>query len=209
MGMVLQPANPLQASSNETTRSVSSVPTNKLSFNHVHELGVDNAGGTIQQTRIIPSSNRSTRIVLTSEMISTPAERMKSPEYLASIRRRTCSKIKEAVVSLAQKSDVDDFEVYTFKPFNDTIELLARLSGVQSEGNTREILRQIRDTFFDGGHERYRETEFRDLIAMIFQRLADAIEVTPDDADKTWDALYDHGVVLPIHTLFLLKPLDE
>jgi hypothetical protein len=110
---------------------------------------------------------------------------------------------------LAKKARQDDFEAFTFKVLEEIRELLVQLTDVQREGNTREILRQIRDTFLDGGHERYRAPKARDLVAAIFERLSEADEVMPEDVDQVWDELYDGGLSAPLPAIFVVEEAKE
>ena len=134
---------------------------------------------------------------------------MNSPEYLATIRRRKSSKIKQMIGSLAKKASRDDFEAFTFKVVYEVRELLTQLSSVPNEGNTREILRQIRDSFLDGGHEKYRNRKAREVAEAIFERLSQADDVTPDDVDLVSDKFDDGGLAWPLPALFVVEGGNE
>lgn len=188
---------------------MSAAQPNKIQINLVHELGSDLVGGTIRQEHLVDPSDRPTLVSVGSHVVTDAARRLNSPQYLASIRRRKSTKIKNMFASLAKKAHRDDFEVSTLKVVEEIRELLVQLTDVQREGNTREILRQIRDTFLDGGHERYRDAKARDLIATIFERLAEADEVTPDDVDQVWDEIYDSGLSAPIPAVFAVAQGKE
>jgi hypothetical protein len=175
----------------------------------VHEIGSDLIGGTIRRQHLIDPSDSPTLVSFASHVVTDATQRMNSPEYLATVRRRKCTKIKNTVASLAKKARRDDFEAFTFKVFEELRELLAQLTDVQREGNTREILRQIRDTCLDGGHERYRDAKARDLVASIFERLSEADEVTPEDVDQVWDELHDSGLSAPIPAVFTVAEGKE
>lgn len=171
----------------------------------IHELGSDLMGGTIKKSRLIDTSKTPTLVTFESQVVTEAARCMNSPEYLSSVRRRTSGKIKNMLDSLARKAHRDDFEAFTFRVVEEVRELLHQLKDVRSEGNTREILRQVRDTFMDGGHERYRDPKARALVAEIFKRLAEADEVTPEDVDQVWDDLYDSGLAPPMPALFVIE----
>jgi hypothetical protein len=175
----------------------------------VHEIGSDLIGGTIRREHLIDPSDSPTLVSFASHVVSDATRRMNSPEYLATVRRRKCTKVMNNVASLAKKARRDDFEAFTFKVIEEIRELLAQLTDVQREGNTREILRQIRDTFLDGGHERYRDAKVRDMVASILVRLSEADEVTPDDVDQVWDELYDSGLSAPTHAIFAVAEAKE
>jgi hypothetical protein len=194
-------------STSDTVSSV--VQPAKVQIDVIHEIGSDLVGGTIRQERLVDPSDLPTLVSVASHVVTDTARRMNSPAYLATVRRRKCTKIKNMVASLAKKARRDDFEAFTFKVFEELRELLAQLTDVQREGNTREILRQIRDTCLDGGHERYRDAKARDLVASIFERLSEADEVTPEDVDQVWDELHDSGLSAPIPAVFTVAEGKE
>jgi hypothetical protein len=175
----------------------------------VHEIGSDLAGSIIRREHRVDPSAWPTLVSVASHVVTDAARRMNSPEYLATVRRRKCTKIKTMFASLAKKARRDDFEAFTFKLVEEIRELLVQLTDVQREGNTREILRQIRDSFLDGGHERYRDAKARDLVTSIFAHLSEADEVAPEDVDKVWDELYDSALSAPIPAVFAVAEEKE
>jgi hypothetical protein len=175
----------------------------------IHELGSDLVGGTIRKDCLIDPSDMPTLVSIESRVVTDAARTMNSPEYLASVRRRVSIKIKSMLGSLSKKARRDDFEAFTFRVVEEIRELLAQLTDIHREGNTREILRQTRDTFLNGGHERYREEKARMLVASIFERLSDADEVTAEDVDQVWDELYDNGLASPLPAVFVVEEGSE
>lgn len=119
---------------------------------------------------------------------------MVSPGYVAANRRREAKKILELVSSLAKNSSREDFVVCTHPIVDGIKKLLAKLLDAESEGNTREILRRLRDTFLDGGWERYKEATSRHLVSSVFRFLAAAEEVEPRDANRFFDQMYAGGL---------------
>ena len=185
------------------------VQTAQVEIDLIHEIGSDLVGGTIRRELIVDPSHKPTLVSVTSQVVTEAAWRLNSPQYIATVRRRKATKIKNAIASLAKKAGRNDFEVFALKVVEEVRELLVQLTDVQREGNTREILRQIRDTFLDGGYERYREATARDLVATILERLAEADEVTPDDVDQVWDELYDSGLAALIPAVFAVSEGKE
>jgi hypothetical protein len=169
-----------------------------LQINLVQELGSDSVGGTIREEYPIGPSNAPTIVSVASHVVTETARKAGSPEYLASVRRRKSRRIINMLSSLDKKTRRSDFDVFTFRIMEEIRELLVQLADVQHEGNTREILRQVRDTFLDGRDESYRDPKARDVVASIFQRLSDADEVTPADVDQVWDELYRNDLAAPI-----------
>ena len=196
-----QPGFSKDSWSESDTEASIALPT-ELRIDVVHELGSDLVGGTIRQEHLIDPSHSPTLVSIESHVVTDAARRLNSPQYLSSIRRRKSTKIKNMFTHLAKKAHRDDFEVFTLKVVEEIRELLVQLTDVPREGNTREILRQIRDTFLDGGHEQYRDAKARDLVASIFERLAEADEVTPDDVGEVWDEIYDGGISARIPAVF-------
>ena len=171
----------------------------------IHELGSDLAGSSVTKYVEVPATDTPMVLGFTSHVLTDSGGWMNSPEYLASVRRRKCAKVTRMISSLAQKARRDDFEAFTFRVVEEVRGLLAQLTDVQSEGNTREILRQIRDTFLDGGHERYRDPKTRLLVESILTRLSEFDEVTPEMVDQVWDELFDGGVTTPIAAVFTVE----
>jgi hypothetical protein len=182
-------------------RGPAGIPTIEI----VHELGSDLAGTKATRFDELAPTDKPTVLKFASHVLVDSARRVNSPEYLASVRRRKSAKVTRMISSLAQKARRDDFEAFTFKVVEEVRGLLAQLTDVQSEGNTREILRQIRDTFLDGGHERYRDPKTRLLVEAIMTRLSESDDVTPEMVDRVWDELFDGGVTAPIAAVFTVE----
>lgn len=185
----------------------SQTPTETITI--THELGKDLAGSRTTRYLSVAPSDEPTIVAVTSQVVTESARRMNSPEYLATVRRRKCEAIEKMVFSLAKKAHRDDFAAFTFKVFDEIRELLGKLTVVPKEGNACEILRQIRDSFFDGGHERYRDPKARDLVRSILTRLSEAEDVTPEDVDEVWDELMDGGLAARFPAIFTVEEGKE
>jgi len=175
----------------------------------IHEIGADLVGGTIRKEIFLSPSDTPTLVSIESQVVTEAARGINSPEYLASVRRRKSTRIKNMLAGLAKKARRDDFEAFTFRVVEEIRELLVQLTDILREGNSREILRQIRDTFLDGGHERYRDSKVRDLVASVFQRLSEADEITPEDVDQAWDELHSGGLDAPVPAVFKVEAVKE
>jgi hypothetical protein len=193
-------------STSDDSPSVVHVQPAQVQLDLVHEIGGDLIGSSVRRDHLIDPSNVPTLVSVVSHVVSDAARGMNSPEYLATVRRRKTAKIKNAITSLTKKTRREDFAAFTFRIVEEIRDLLIQLNDVQREGNTREILRQVRDTFFDGGHERYLEDNTRELVASIFDRLSTADEVVPEDVDRVWDELYESGLSASIHPVFSVTP---
>lgn len=126
--------------------------------------------------------------------------------YMASVRRRQAHNLARAVAELEKYSEQEDFTAYTFSVFNQLKTLIADLTAEDKEGNAREILRQLRNSFLDCGWEQYRKPEVRQTAVAILNRLAEAEEVVPQDVKAVFKQLLQIGLN-PVGSP--LPPVDE
>src|SRR5947207_381332 len=125
------------------------VPVNRIAFNIRHETLEDDVK---RQTRLIEPSVLPTLITVKSEIAATGAKALRSPAYLASVRRRWARNIAKNVADLEAQALRDDFAVATFPIVTSLRKVLTDiLVDAENEGNAREILRRLRDTFLNGG----------------------------------------------------------
>lgn len=163
--------------------------------NLYHELGPQLENQTAEA--VVDIDETPTRVVFKSHVITRGAKALRSPHYLATIRRRGARMIAALIEALATHVQSEEFAVWTHEPLEKLRGLIYRLteaeefSDPEHEGNSCEILRQLRDTFLNAGWERYREPAVRDAAVSILQRLAAADEVSADDAYSAMDQLLD------------------
>ncbi len=167
---------------------------NVVGISVFHELGSDLAGGTITETRRVGPSKRATLVTVTSHVIPHSAQAIQSPEYMETVRRRRAGSIAEALSDLAPHAARDDFAVCTYPVVKKISELLETLINAQTEGNTREILRQLRNTLMNGGWRDYRDAKVRKTAIAIVRILQEAEEVTPQQVEEAFDQLHDAGL---------------
>jgi hypothetical protein len=104
------------------------------------------------------------------------------------------------VEALGNCTESEDFPLWTQQvlgSLHDSIRQLSaadELSSTEHEGNSCEILRQVRDTLLDCGWKKYREPQIRTAVLKILQRLVSADEVTANDAFDSMDQLLDLGL---------------
>jgi len=140
------------------------------------------------------------QVTIKSRVLTAAARRLGSPEYLAAIRRRKARAISKAIEGLADRAANEDFVVWTHECLDRLRQLIHQLSEAeqysdpQHEGNSCEILRQIRDSFLNSGWERYREADVRRETVLILRRLGEVNEVTPEDAGSCMDRLLHLGL---------------
>jgi hypothetical protein len=111
----------------------------------------------------------------------------------SALRRREACKIGEAISKLAGYAAPADFAVYTYPVVKQINDILAALVN-DAEGNTREILRQLRNTLMNGGWNKYRDGAVRQVAREILTRLAEADTVLAQEVDEAFDRLCDAGL---------------
>jgi len=125
---------------------------------------------------------------------------LRSPQYLATIRRREAGRIAHLIAALEQRASDEHFAVWTQEPLDRIRRLIEQLSHAEEyaapehEANSCEILRQLRDTLLESGWERYREARVREAAVTVLKRLAVAEAISADDAFRAMDRLLDMGL---------------
>lgn len=164
-----------------------------------HDIGTNaDPIQVIEESRTLPASNVPTRIKLRSVVASRTANR--SPEYFATIRRRRAGLIRSAIRQLSVHEGADDIFMHTGTILDAIRELLHALDGVKTEGNARQVLRYLRDSFLDGGWDAYKKATSVTKAVGVASLLADNESVTAKHADTAYDDLVEVGlepVVLP------------
>ncbi|MHC4398609.1 MAG: hypothetical protein ACYTG0_02915 [Planctomycetota bacterium] len=159
------------------------------------ELGLPLEDQTAE--RVVDIDQAPTRLLVKSHVRARGAKGLRSPQYLATIRRREAGKIGGLIAELATHEGSEDFVAWTHEPLDELRRLIHRLteaeefSNPEHEGNSCEILRQLRDTLLNTGWERYQESAVRDAAVKILQHLATADEVSADDAYDAMNQLLD------------------
>jgi hypothetical protein len=101
---------------------------------------------------------------------------------LAALRRRKSKKIAAMIRGLGKHSGKREFAVWTQAVLEELRSLIRQLSDAEQfsereyEGNSCEMLRQLRDTFLNSGWNSYREQRVRSCAAAILDHLAIADE---------------------------------
>lgn len=184
----------LEHSGTDSFAKPSQVPTAEV-HDVFHEVGTELTDQVVETTVPIDSSSPPVAIKVRSHLITGAARSLRSPAYLASVRRRKAKKIVHLVRALGQHATKDEFAVWTQEPLEELRRLIEELSDAEehanpeSEGNSCEILRQVRDTFLNCGWECYREHDIRTGVCQILETLTVEDEVTADDADSAMDKL--------------------
>jgi hypothetical protein len=157
-------------------------------------------GDTLESIHTLDTPTRRTKVRIVTNITGITSGRMNSAEYLAAIRRRKCKEIARDIEDLSNHVEEADFCTWTHRPLAAIRNLLAQLSSAEEfsdpehEGNSCEILRQVRDTFLRGGWERYREHSVRGAALRFLSLMASADEIMPALADQSIDAFMDLGL---------------
>jgi hypothetical protein len=109
------------------------------------------------------------------------------------MRRTESKKLRDLVVSLAERSEEQDFFIWTAPLTSRIRALLNDLSAGPDEGNSREILRSLRDSLMDGGWESYRKASAR-AVAIKVLDLLKAVKVCAADADRAYELMACAGL---------------
>lgn len=163
----------------------------------VHELSPQLENHTEQRVVDIDREYPPAKVLFISRVVTRGAKALRSPQYLATIRRRQAGKTARLIDGLAAHAESEDFAAWTHEALETLRRLIHKLteaeefSDPEHEGNSCEILRQLRDTFLGTGWERYREPAVRDAAVSILQRLAAAEEVSAEDASSAMDTFLD------------------
>lgn len=164
----------------ETQRGVSEKSRRTFVHNLVHEVGTSQTDESVDFFDVPPSSSK-TRVKLKYTIINRGATGPASNEYQATVRRRKARKLKEAISDLATWQASDEFCIQTSPILDKVREFVRDLGPAPNEGNTRAVLRYVRDSFLDGGWEKYREAKVRQAVEGVLELLASADELTPKD----------------------------
>jgi hypothetical protein len=133
--------------------------------------------------------------------------RQSSVAYMAVIRRREAQAIREQFVQLEQNAQREDLVMMALPITSAIRDSLDRIAGAETEGNSREILRRLRDSLLNGGWNNYRSQEATRAAIEAIDFLSNANQVTPSDVRRLSSAMQAAG--LGILDVPLLSADDE
>lgn len=164
----------------------------------VHELGSDFEDSQIDDVIKVGPSPFPTLVHFKSSVRTAGARALRSAPYLASVRRREANRIAKLISSLpTHAANADEFVAWVHEPLArirtllDTLTTAEQFRDAEFEGNSCEILRQLRDTFLNGGWQSYINAEARAAALSALRRLGAADEITRDDVYESLDKLLD------------------
>jgi len=169
------------------------VPVRFYAEDVTHELGADLTSEPIERSVRVPPSRGATVVTFPSHVASGVVAALRSAPYMATVRRRRAAAIRRQLESLRGQSQRPDFLVFVHPVVESLRQAIHELSEVETEGNSREMLRLIRDSLLDGGWEAYRNGEVRDVVGRLLNLLASSEEVTAADAHEAFEVLDEMG----------------
>lgn len=164
-----------------------------------HEIS-DNPGTSEFEIKIDVADRLIVRRQLAGVASTAVSDIEHSDEYLAAKRRRQAQAIYQSFSELSQHFDSEDFEAWTHRILDSVRHLLHALTKAQcqskfkSEGNSCEVLRQIRDSLMRVGWKKYRDHAARKAAMQAIEPLTELQDVGPDIADNAFDILTDAGL---------------
>lgn len=157
--------------------AVSGAGTTELERNIILEQSIAGSYSAAVEEIYIPASDQDTKVVVTAEVANSSGRA--SEHYTAIVRRRFAEKLAKNISELGQHAEKEDFEVYVFPTHKSIVELLNKLGAASLEGNSREILRMIRDSIGDGRWDRLRDETSRNVFIECIYHLRDNEFVEP------------------------------
>jgi|SRR5579864_451803 len=158
------------------------------------EGSVRGTPAAVEQAITVSPSKKPT-VVVARAQLTAGAAALRSPEFYKAVRRGALRKVIGLIRELESPSQERDFCVYTFPIVEEISETLKRLTDSRTEGNSREILRQLRDSLMDGGWEHYRNGESRKAVTVFLEKILSLDEVTPKQEGQFFDLLMSHGLM--------------
>jgi hypothetical protein len=140
------------------------------------------AASKISATMIVPAADLPTEIVIRSESPRYQPQLRPSAGYNAAVRRRQSQAALNALRAMDQLDpNRDDGAALTYPFFEAIRKALATIQDFDGEGNSREVLRRVRDTIINGGWGKYRQPETRAAVAEVLKSLLQE-NVSPEQA---------------------------
>ena len=172
-----------------------------ISLNVLHEIALDDTDDrTIRRLFEIDTPSPKTKILVRSHVSHMQRSPANSPAFLAAVRRNGAARIMKLVLGLEEHVQDEGFAAWTedvlraLKQLVQTLAEAEELRSVRSEGNSCEILRQLRDTFLNDGWRGYRTSELRQAALAALKVLREADNVSAEDVYRVADSLLDLGI---------------
>ena len=147
-----------------------------------------------------PTASLSGLIVKTCVHAPQRHTKIGSAAYLAALRRREADTLSKTVRNLTAHAREEHFVAWTHEALESLRRAVQKLSDVEEsayqehEGNACEILREVRDSFMNGGWQEYSNPDVANAVADILRKLAVADEVSAEDVETAMDTLLDLGL---------------
>lgn len=187
----------------ELTSTITSLKTSTLSSDAVEkieksvfiELPVDLNPTTEKVSFSIEPTKKRTVVSANIYVTTAGAALVRTPAYVASVRRRRVKAIITQIADLAKHIDRDDFTCFVF-PILDSLRKLSLslFEHERFEGNTLVILRYVSNTLLVPDDERLKEEQPRNVITSVLELLLTADEIDPSIVKKTFRMLHQGGL---------------
>lgn len=178
---------------NASTGSRTAVLTQSVQFIHeINSLNTDSL--QIQELAIKPSVD-TTVIRLYSTVDTSRARKGESDVYLASVRRKKCRELSSAFLGIKGQSP-QELLLETQPILNEINSLIQSLQRCSKEADTREILRQIRDTIRNGQWEHFKSEACRKAASDALRNLSNAIVADMQMVVAVAEKLENNGFVI-------------
>jgi len=173
----------------------------RISLDIIHELGRDLSDTYSEKSLTLPASMLPTVVTFKSTVRAANTRALRSPAYLASIRRRETAAISRMIDALPTIADSDqDFLTCVHEPYDHIQKLIDTLSSAEDhrdteiEGNSCEILRQIRDTFTGSSWKAYRSRDVCAATLSVLKWLSTEDEITSEFVYRSLEELIAAGL---------------
>ncbi|MCO8123411.1 hypothetical protein NHH03_16800 [Stieleria sp. TO1_6] len=149
----------------------------------VSEVGPSLDDAYLDDEFVVPPNIVPTRVTFRAVTNMAAVRGSQSPAYVASRRRSRCRELAESIGNLQHNLQSIPLVVATQPILSEIKNLVASIQRIESEANTREILRQVRDTLLNGQWEKYQSVEVCRHIASVVEKLGHSLDVEFNEID--------------------------
>lgn len=171
-----------------TDSTIDTISSRQRAYQMIVEVDENLGDKYVTHSFDLPASSKTTSVTVTAVADASQARRGASETYLAAIRRRDSKNIKVMYQSLDLAQSASSIMMQTMPILELLQKLILQLHSSDREANSREVLRQVRETLLDGQWKHYLHPNAKDTFLALMGRLAEAGEVdfhdTVDSAEK-------------------------
>ncbi|TWU06241.1 hypothetical protein [Stieleria varia] len=167
-----------------------------MTYQIINEVGPLLKDSVQEATFDLPANKFATTIKIRAVADASAARHGESPNFVASIRRKECKSLAESVAAIPNRPSSVPAVVATQQLLRKLTLLIERIQSIATEANSREILRQVRDTFLDGQWDLYETPGTADKVAGILTKLSSLSRVEMADIKQSSRTLEQSGFLL-------------